>query len=223
MSVGLKFILSNLFLALLAGCGGLATSEGQAKLNTSVTQLNRKVIKVINHSSGASDADVSAQIEAMNSGQLQTDFKNDWHVDSVLVLSTFSSASDLTVYLVDVLPDSSKAGKVFGYHWKNNAYIDVKECLITQNLYQWQRTMSHETLELLLDTDAGTAYGNLVSNLHLAPRLEVCDPVENNYYSPSFGLLPTLADYVTPSWYGISLGKPYDHMQTLTEAGQVKS
>jgi hypothetical protein len=202
----------------LAGCGGLATSEGFAKLSTPVTQLQRVNVQVVRLTSTLTDADVQAQIEAINS-QLQGTFRSDWHIDAI----ASTAPSSLTIFLQDSLPDPNRAANVAGYHIGNQGWINVPLCN-KYDVNEWRETLDHEILELLADTNAGTAKGNVAANLGLAERLEVCDQVAgiDNRYSAASGGPQVLCDYTLPSAWGLAPAvAPFDHLGKMTFVGQI--
>jgi hypothetical protein len=212
-----KIALYFIFLT-LAGCGGLATSEGFAKLSTPVAQLTRVNVQVVRLTSTLTDADVSVQVEAINS-QLQGTFRSDWHIDAIAT----TAPSNLTIFLQDSLPDPNRAVNVAGYHIGNQGWINVPLCN-KYDVNEWRETLDHEILELLTDTNAGTAKGNTAANLGLAKRLEVCDQVAgiDNRYSAASGGPQVLCDYTLPSAWGLAPAvAPFDHLGKMTFATQI--
>jgi hypothetical protein len=183
-----------------------------------VAQLQRHSVQVVRLTSVLTDLDVQAQVEAINS-QLQGTFRSDWRIDAVAT----TAPSSLTIYLQDSLPDPTRAHNVAGYHVGNQGWVNVPLCN-SYDINEWRETLDHEIIELLTDTNAGTAKGNTVANLGLAKRLEICDQVAgiDNRYSAAAGGPQVLCDYTLPSAWGLGPAMaPFDHLGRMTFATQI--
>ena len=215
----------SLLAILLTGCGSdLSTSEGLARLNTPVAQLQRHTVQVVRLSEILTDAEVSSQVEAINL-QLQGSFRQDWHIDAIAVAGPFIDHSGLVIYLQNDLPDNLPAQTknigVVGYHSGNQAWISMAR----SNLYgadEWRESLDHETLEMLTDTDAGTPLGNAAANLGLAKHLEICDQVASHRYAATPGGPLWLSDYTLPSAWGLAPAvAPFDHLGLMISPHQI--
>jgi hypothetical protein len=142
---------------------------------------------------------------------------------SLGVLSTVTSVWNAQIF--DDATDAAINGKVEnvddsdpGFHDLDPntqvPYIIVLAKTAEDAGQKWTITFSHELLETLADPTG--IQNRSVGGSVLA--FEVCDPVEPQSY-----LLGTarVSNFVTPNWFDLGQGPPYDFLRTLTGAGQI--
>jgi len=165
------------------------------------------IIRIINHSSLVSDAEVKAAAAAQQI-QITRDFAPLWGKSAQILVGKLRR--HITEWAF-VLADSIDAAGALGYHTVHGAVpaaiIDVKLC--QQDGVSWTSCLSHEVLEALADPFCNLTWpypgGKTVA-------WEVGDPVERDGYFIN-GI--QMSNFVTPAWFQGGPG-PYDFLKVLS-------
>jgi len=180
-------------------------------LLTAAAASAANVIYVRNdESSGLSDADVAASLPAFQLA-LDRDFGPIWGVGATLTADPAAAAiADMQINLLDESPEYGALGFHDVYSNKPVAYVFVKDSEAVGEA--WPLIFSHELWEMLVDP-----WVDRVSQDPLTGKMwavEVADPVESGYYAYFINNVP-ISDFVTPAWYNLRRGQPYDFMRKL--------
>jgi len=155
-------------------------------------------ICIVNRSKTVTDAEVKRVLPALQK-QITKQFEPAWGWGANLKFNT--KRYDMQV----VIKDRARGGGGFlGYHIKDNipiTYIFAKDDI--EDAGEYTSTLSHELLEMIADPAVNLyAIGKFRDRLgrHRSGLfgLEVCDPVESNYYKID-GVV--VSDWVRPEWF----------------------
>jgi hypothetical protein len=155
-------------------------------------------ICIVNRSKTVTDADVKRVLPALQK-QITKQFEPAWGWGANLKFNT--KRYDMQV----VIKDRARGGGGFlGYHIKDNipiTYIFAKDDI--EDAGEYTSTLSHELLEMIADPAVNLyAIGKFRDRLGRQRSglfgLEVCDPVESNYYKID-GVV--VSDWVRPEWF----------------------
>jgi hypothetical protein len=153
------------------------------------------IISIVNRSKTIADADVKRVLPALQK-QITRDFEPAWGWGATLKLNARKFDMKL------VIKDHARGGDL-GYHIEGGkpvGYIFARDDKEAEGEYT--STLSHELLEMIADPDANL-YSAGKFRLNGKNRigffaLEVCDPVQENYYKIS-GV--RVQDFVRPEWF----------------------
>jgi hypothetical protein len=153
-------------------------------------------ICIVNRSKIVTDRDVKRVLPALQK-QITRDFEPVWGWGANLKFNV--KKFDMQV----IIKDTAGKGGFLGYHIKDGkptTFIFAKDDIADSGEYT--STLSHELLEMIADPAVNlyaigkfTDKGRKRSGLY---GLEVCDPVEANYYKIG-GV--TVSDFVHPEWF----------------------
>ena len=153
-------------------------------------------ISIVNRARTIKDADIKRVMPALQK-QITTQFEPVWGWGANLKFD--AKKFDMKV----IIKDTAGAGAYLGYHIKDGiptTYIFAKDDIADSGEYT--STLSHELLEMIADP-AVNLYA--IGKFRYRGRsrtglfgLEVCDPVESNYYKID-GV--TVSDWVRPEWF----------------------
>ena len=153
-------------------------------------------ICIVNKSKTVSDADVKSVLPALQK-QITRHFEPIWGWGATLKFNV--KRFDMQV----IIKDTAGAGGYLGYHIKDGkpiTYIFAKDDIADSGEYT--STLSHELLEMIADPNVNLyAIGKFRRNGKRKTGLfglEVCDPVEANYYKIK-GV--TVSNFVRPEWF----------------------
>lgn|SRR5215813_819776 len=153
-------------------------------------------ICIVNKSKTVSDAHLKSILPALQK-QISRHFEPIWGWGANLKFNV--KRFDMQVIIKDT---AGKAGYL-GYHIKDGkpiTYIFAKDDIADSGEYT--STLSHELLEMIADPNVNLyAIGKFRQNGKTRTGLfglEVCDPVEANYYKIN-GV--TVSDFVKPEWF----------------------
>jgi hypothetical protein len=169
-------------------------------------------ISIVNSSRSISDADVKRHLVALQK-QITRDFEPAWGWGANLVFD----ASHFNMKIV--IRDHAASGDL-GYHIEGDkpvGYIFAADDI--EDAGEYTSTLSHELLEMIADPNVNLY---AAGPFHLRNRrrvgffaLEVCDPVQENYYSID-GV--RVQDFVLPEWfeqYHQKGAMKMNHMKTI--------
>jgi hypothetical protein len=153
-------------------------------------------ISIVNRSKTVTHADLKRVLPALQK-QITRDFEPVWGWGANLKLE--AAKFDMKV----IIRDTAGAGGYLGYHIKDGkpiTYIFAKDDI--KDSGEYTSTLSHELLEMIADPGVNLY---AIGKFRLDGRrrrglfgLEVCDPVESNYYKIE-GV--TVSDFVRPEWF----------------------
>ena len=153
-------------------------------------------ISIVNRSKTVSDADVKLVLPALQK-QITRDFEPVWGWGATLKFS--AKRFDMQV----IIKDTAGKGGYLGYHIKDGkpiTYVFARDDIADSGEYT--STLSHELLEMIADPGVNLyAIGKFRDGVRRRTGLfglEVCDPVEANYYKIR-GV--TVSDFVVPEWF----------------------
>jgi len=153
------------------------------------------IISVINHTNGkVSDEELQSAIRAINR-QIREDYEPYWHIGAELRLEGRSGKKPSTQHIADMrgdavlyLWDAADVDNALGYHDLTNGEVPygfVFTELANQLKEEWTVTLSHETLELVGDSEVNL----LVQGPHPSDSqrtvfhwYEMCDAVQAETY-----------------------------------------
>ena len=153
-------------------------------------------ICIINRSKTVSDADLKRVIPALQK-QITKQFEPIWGWGAHVKFN--AKKFDMKVIVKD-----RASGGYLGYHIKDHipiTYIFAKDDI--EDAGEYTSTLSHELLEMIADPAVNLYAIGKFTDRHGRRRsglfgLEVCDPVESNYYKVD-GV--SVSNFVRPEWY----------------------
>jgi hypothetical protein len=175
-------------------------------------------ITIINQSTLVSDQDAQTMVAAINQ-QLNSHFLPVWGMLSIPVTyaGKVTAAPGWTIALMDTLDDA----EALGYHSEDQdgriygvvgakASLDAGKKVLTGD-YSVASILSHEVLELAADVHCA---GWADSNQGYLVALEVCDPVQSDWYTLA-GC--SVSNFVTPDWFDpyAPRGTKFDYLGKL--------
>lgn len=150
-----------------------------------------------------------ADFEDEIANQLYSDFSPYWGLPNF---------SEVRITLVDN-PGPNDPSGALGYHELNSQGVPYARVFVEfaqQQGVAWSIVASHEALELAADPHLNSVTylpdGNGASGWLVA--IEVCDPVEHQFYIGSMHAIP-LSNFVLPGWYIPGYSGQVDKMSML--------
>ncbi len=119
-----------------------------------------------------------------------------------LIQVSFQSRQRNMPYLII---SDCKSPPVYGYHTYTSGYATGRVYIITDNLAENSKTISHEIFEMVVNPKM-----ELTSDKGM--YLEVCDPVMENSFDID-GI--AISDWVYPSWFSKAGSSPYNKLNTF--------
>jgi len=170
------------------------------------------IISIVNRSTTVSDTDLKRNLRVLQK-QITRHFQPAWGWGATLKFD--AKKFDMKL----VIRDRASVGDL-GYHIEGGkpvGYIFAKDDLDQEGEYT--STLSHELLEMIADPNVnlyGAGKFRVKGKSHVGFfALEVCDPVQENYYEIDH---VRVQDFVLPEWFEQYLKKgsmKMDHMGTI--------
>jgi hypothetical protein len=182
-----------------------------------------KTLYVVNASKVLSDVEVQATVEPIQA-QIDRDFMPVWkdRVREAAIKVAFARMQDIPQLPEDCWPvflnRHSNDDGALGWHDDDSSQnihkfgrIFVGDCLLLG--LNWQVTLSHEVLELVLDPNIQRVYR--MANGELA-AFEACDAVESDDQAYKIGEF-LASNFVLPAYFSKNLPGPFDFCKKLKD------
>src|ERR1700680_2746685 len=179
-------------------------------------------IAVINASTIITDAQLAPVVAALQT-QVTRDFFPYWGYNAHLIQIPTGQTPPAGAWWLTILDDADQAG-VLGYHDLTSEGLPLGKVFARTTLgfgLNWTVTASHELLEMLVDPQINVCnFDQTVTNSGTFYAVEVCDPCESETFAYKIGDV-LVSDFVTPTWYGLTLPFPFDFMKAMTSKFQL--